>query len=102
MAFRTNKARVIELVDETMSFDEAATSRCLKIAFLCTQQCIQDRPTLSCTFSMLSNSTITIPAAAGRPGYRDDGDDTTSQKNHLSTSCVSITTSLTSHERRYW
>lgn len=49
------------------SFDAAAALRGLKIAFLCAHQCIQDRPTMSCTFSTLPNSTITIPAAAGRP-----------------------------------
>lgn len=57
------EGKLMELVDVTIgTFPEETALRFMQIALLCTEDFIEDRPTMSATLSMLSNSSVAIPS----------------------------------------
>lgn len=90
------EVRLLELVDVTIgSFPEEIALRYLRIALLCTEESVQDRPTMSSILSMLCNSSVTIPSGADPPDYEDDRDNIDStaagRQDLLSVNSITIT-----------
>lgn len=69
------EGRLMELVDVTIgTYPEEIALRFMQIALLCTEDFIEDRPTMSATLSMLSNSSVAIPSPDQYEGDDDDRD----------------------------
>lgn len=70
------EGRLMELVDVTIgTYPEEIALRCMQIALLCTEDFIEDRPTMSATLSMLSNSSVAIPSVTESPDHYEGDDD---------------------------
>lgn len=69
------EGRLMELVDVRIgTYPEEIALRFMQIALLCTEDFIEDRPTMSATLSMLSNSSVAIPSPDQYEGDDDDRD----------------------------
>ncbi|KAH9675736.1 Receptor-like serine-threonine protein kinase [Citrus sinensis] len=70
------EGRLMELVDVRIgTYPEEIALRFMQIALLCTEDFIEDRPTMSATLSMLSNSSVPIPSVTESPDHYEGDDD---------------------------
>ena len=84
-----NEGKPSELMDELMqgTISENEVIRCIQVGLLCVQQRVEDRPTMSSVFLMLSNESIIAPQPK-EPGFLTEicsGGDTSSSVNNLYT-----------------
>lgn len=86
------EGRLMELVDVRIgTYPEEIALRFMQIALLCTEDFIEDRPTMSATLSMLSNSSVPIPSVTESPDqYEDDDGDNAGRREQFTRNSITF------------